>query len=188
MNMLIVAIVLLLLGMALSLLEVFIPSHGALAFLSFAAVVAAVIFAFREGTLTGLVFLGVSGIAFPTIVMFGFRIWPHTPIGKRVLPPVPASQDVLPEDEVGLDALVGRVGVATCLMVPSGAVEIDGRTLNAVSAGMPIEAGQKIIVVETSGRQLTVRPYEGRMPQRQNQDLAQSIESLGLEGLDDPLA
>jgi membrane-bound ClpP family serine protease len=58
----------------------------------------------------------------------------------------------------GLKELVGRRGQAKGLMLPSGLVLIDGKTYDAVSEGVPIEAGQPILVVSVSTQRLVVRP------------------------------
>jgi hypothetical protein len=43
-------------------------------------------------------------------------------------------------------------------MLPSGLVLIDGKSYEAVTDGMAIEAGQPIIVVNVSTQRLVVRP------------------------------
>jgi hypothetical protein len=43
-------------------------------------------------------------------------------------------------------------------MLPSGSVIIDGKTYDAVSEGVAIEAGQPIMVVSVSTQRLVVRP------------------------------
>ena len=43
-------------------------------------------------------------------------------------------------------------------MLPSGMVVIDGKTYDAVSEGVPIEAEQTVLVVGVSTQRLVVRP------------------------------
>jgi hypothetical protein len=117
-------------------------------------------------------------------------------MGKRSVPDLPTSDDVLPDNEQiqALKQLVGKTGHAKCLMLPSGAVSIDGRTVNALSEGMAIEAGQRVKVIEVRGNRVVVRPVEeARGPndvarRRPDDPLSRPIEELGLDPLDDPLA
>ena len=57
--------------------------------------------------------------------------------------PLPTSDEVLPDSDRrrNLKTLVGKIGKAKSLMLPSGAVDIEGTTVDALSEGMAIEAG-----------------------------------------------
>jgi membrane-bound ClpP family serine protease len=57
-----------------------------------------------------------------------------------------------------LKELIGRHGHTKGLMLPSGTVVIDGKTYDAVSEGMPIEANETVVVVGISTQRLIVRP------------------------------
>jgi hypothetical protein len=116
------------------------------------------------------------------------RVWPNTPIGRRILPPIPVSEEVLPDNDRrrNLQALVGRVGRSKSLMLPSGVGELDGRTVDALSEGMAIEAGQLVRVIEVRGNRVVVRPAGEEAPPAISDDtLAQPIESLGLDPFED---
>jgi membrane-bound ClpP family serine protease len=187
---------LLLLGLALVLTEVFIPSGGILGVLAFVAIVASIAMAFlRGGPLPGFVFVLVSLIAVPTILMFAFQWLPDTAVGKRLLATVPTAEEVLPDDAErrALRELVGKVGRAKSRMLPSGAVQIEGRTIDAVSDGFPVEPGQPVRVTEVHGTSVTVRLVSEESataaPVAKHEDvLAQTIDKLGLDPFDDPLA
>jgi membrane-bound ClpP family serine protease len=56
-----------------------------------------------------------------------------------------------------LAAQIGKQGVAKRLMAPSGLVQIEGRSYEAVSEGPAIEAGQAVVVVKVFTRRLVVR-------------------------------
>ena len=45
-------------------------------------------------------------------------------------------------------------------MLLSGIITIDGRTVDAVSESMPIEAGQAVQIVQVHGHRVVVRPIE----------------------------
>ncbi len=156
-------IVFLILGMGLAVLEVFFPSAGILGFLSASAVLAAIILPFwNDQPEVGLVILIVAIIGIPTLLVFALKYWPRTAMGRRILLGVRRSEDVLPERArtERLKSLVGQVGHAKCKMLPSGAITIGGRTVDAISEGMPIEPGQAVRVIEVRANHLIVRPTD----------------------------
>jgi len=61
---------------------------------------------------------------------------------------------------VGLDALKGRLGKALSPLRPSGAVEFDGRRVDAMSEGMMIDAGTWVRCVDVRGATAVVREME----------------------------
>lgn len=181
---------LLFLGLTLVVLEVFVPSGGMLGFLSIGALTASIILAFyHRGAAAGFLFLAITAAAVPTMLAFAFRWWPKTPMGRRLLLEVPTSEEVLPDSPQrrSLRQLQGKLGVAKTVMLPSGAVLIDGQTIDALSEGPPIEAGQRVRVIEVHGNRVVVRAADDA-PLSPDDVLSQPIESLGIDGLDDPLA
>jgi membrane-bound serine protease (ClpP class) len=120
-----------------------------------------------------------------------FRVWPQTPIGRRILLRALSSGDVLPDSpkQRMLKELVGQIGVAKSKMLPSGAITIDGRTIDAYSEGMPIEAGQKVMVIEVRGLRVVVQPVEDEAPSRGGDDeLSRPIDSVVPDPFGDPPA
>jgi membrane-bound ClpP family serine protease len=186
------SVLLLFIGLALVCVEVFIPSGGILGFLSIASLMSGIILAFyHRGPEVGFLFLVATGVAVPTALVLAFRYWPKTPMGRRLLLGVPSGEEVRPDSpkRQQLRQLVGKIGVAKSLMMPSGAVLIDGATIDALSEGMSIEPGQRIQVIEVRGTRVLVRTVDaGKSPQSSDDVLSQPIESLGLDSLDDPLA
>ena len=160
MNALLWVAALLLVGLGVMVLEVFVPSGGALGFISVVAIVAAVVTAFVEqGTSFGLAVLAVTFVAVPTVLALAFRWFPETALGRRVLPPPPAPEDVVPDVDRRrrLRSLVGRTGQATTEMLPWGSVEIDGVLCEALAEGGPIAPAAPIQVVGVQGAALVVR-------------------------------
>jgi membrane-bound ClpP family serine protease len=77
-------------GLVALALEVFVPSGGVLGFLSVVALVAGVALAFVEqGPWFGTAVLAVTCLAVPLVLGVAFRVFPETPLGRRVLPPPP---------------------------------------------------------------------------------------------------
>ncbi|MEX2115163.1 MAG: NfeD family protein [Pirellulales bacterium] len=182
---------LLLVGLALVICEVFIPSGGVLGLLSVTSLVAAVSLAFyHKGIEIGLLFLTVATVLVPTALALAFRYWPQTPMGRRLLLDVRTGDQMLPDtpERRKLAQLVGKIGVAKTLMLPSGAVLVEGRTIDALSEGMSIEAGQRIRVVAVHGSRVVVRPADDNEEPPVDDILSRPIESLGIDSLEDPLA
>jgi membrane-bound ClpP family serine protease len=183
------SILLMLAGCVVLVLEVFIPSGGILAVLSTLAFVGSIFFAFQRGPVTGFAFILTTVVAVPLVLAAAFHYWPKTRIGKAFLGELPTDEDVLPDDPHRL--LVGRVGVARSKMLPSGAVEIDGQMIDAISHGQAIEPGQYIVVSEVRANRVVVRPAkEQERPGRSISPadiLNRPIEELGIESIDDPL-
>ena len=185
------AILLLALGMGLALMEVFLPSAGILAFLSAAAVLAAIIMGFQQGPAAGFAILGVAIFGLPTLVVLAFRYWPRTAMGRRVMLPVPSSEDVLPDvtDRQLLKSLVGRVGRAKCNMLPGGVIAIDGRNIEAVSEGVSVEMGQAVRVIAMRGNRAVVRLVEDEIPSPSAADpLQRPIETIVPDPFQEPPA
>jgi membrane-bound serine protease (ClpP class) len=194
--MLIGALALLFLGLGLLVLEVFVPSGGILGVLSGMALLAAVVLAFLCNVWIGIGVLGAVIVIGPMCLATALHFWPRTPFGKKILLTVPTSDEVLPDDPQRrrLKALVGCVGQAKSKMLPSGAVVVEGHTVDAVSEGISIEPGQLVRVVEVRGNRVVVRPLEAEdaaaaRPQDYSpDDLARPFDSLGLDPFRDPLA
>lgn len=184
------SILLLLVGCVVLVLEVFIPSGGLLSVLSAAAFIGAIIIAFQRGPVTGFTFVMTTIIAVPLVLVAAFHYWPKTRIGKAFLGELPTEAEVLPDDP--RRELLGRVGVTRSKMLPSGAVEIEGHMVDAITQGKPIEPGQYVVVTEVRANRVVVRPAKDneRPGQMRNPAdlLNRPIEELGIESLDDPLA
>jgi len=184
------AILLLVLGMGLAVLEVFVPSGGILAFLAASSVFAAIVLGFMDGRpWVGFTILASAVLGVPGVVMLALRWWPRTPLGRRMLLDVPTGKEVLPgvPRQRSLKKLVGRVGVAKSEMLPSGAITIDGRTVNALSEGMAIDAGQQVRVIEVHGNRVVVRPVDERAPSPEDPDpLARPIDTVSMDPFEDP--
>ena len=184
------AALVLVLALALIVVEVFIPSGGIIGFLACACLVTALVLAFRQSATTGFIFLAIAMFGVPAAFATALHFFPGTPVGKWILLDVPKSDEVLPDDERrrALRELVGKVGVAKSLMLPSGVIKIEGRTVDAVSEGMSIEAGQSVYVVEVRGNRVVVRPTDDGYAPDADDALSKPIDSLGLDPFEDPLA
>lgn len=187
------AAILLIVGLSLVMAEIFVPSGGIIGFLSFTSIVASIVLAFAKGGGTaGVIFLTIACLAVPMALAAAFRFLPDTPMGKRLLPSIPTTEEVMPDSEQRrwLQQLVGKVGRAKSKMLPSGAVTVDGQTVDAMSQGIPIEPGQAVKIIEVRGAMVVVTPVDEKAlgGSRPRDDvLSQGIETLGLDPFEDPL-
>lgn len=185
------AALLLALGLALAILEFFVPSGGILGVAAAMALLAANGMAFRSGAGTGLGFLAITVLGLPLLISMALKIWPNTPMGRRLLLGAPTPDEVLPDTDQRrkLKGLVGKVGRAKSLMMPSGAIEIEGQTIDAMSEGMAIDPGTPVRIVEVHGLRVIVRPTRDEPAPRQPDDpLARPIDTIGADPFDEPLA
>ncbi len=58
----------------------------------------------------------------------------------------------------GIEALIGRVGVAISDLAPQGMVRVDGEVWSAVADAEPIHAGDQVQIVAVEGVTLWVQP------------------------------
>ena len=124
-------------------------------------IIASVVMAFWTGWYTGMVFLLVALLLVPVMLILMIKIWPHTPIGKRLLSNNETLTDVLPQGEYyNRSDLAGKTGIAKTIMLPSGQVVIDGQKYDAISDGFPIEAGDRVKVVSIKENRIYVQPCD----------------------------
>lgn len=163
MSPLIWAILILALAIILLILEMFIPSAGLLTFLSVTALIASVVMVFvYQGLQWGTAYLVSLSFLLPAVAAFLIKWWPKTPIGRRILNLPPLAQDSSePADREATSSqaeLIGQVGRARTKMLPSGVVQVAGRTFDAVSEGVPIDRGEQVEVIQVRGNRIIVRP------------------------------
>jgi membrane-bound ClpP family serine protease len=156
------AIILLVVGIIILVLEVLVPSGGLLGVLSGASLLTSVGLAFSEGLGTGIVFLAVVLATVPTVVGVGMHYWPNTRLGRKLVlvPPEPADIDPSTERDRELRGLVGQVGRTLTPHLPSGITEIDGRRVDTIAIGMGLDAGVAVSVVDVQGHRVLVRRIE----------------------------
>jgi len=155
------ALILLLAGLCMMALELFVPWAGILGILAGCVILASVVMAFMVDSFSGMIFLVIALLVIPTMLFLMIKIWPHTPIGRRLLTDDESLTDVLPQGEYYDRAdLAGKVGVAKSKMLPSGQVVIEGQKYDAVSDGFAIEAGDRVKVISVKENRLYVQPCD----------------------------
>lgn len=179
-------------GFLVIFLELFVPSAGVLGLIAGICLISGIIVGFIDSAQTGMLCLLVTLIMLPIMLSAMIRIWPHTPIGKRILIGPVTKEDVELQGEYydEIKSLDGKLGVAKTKMLPSGIVIIDGKKFDAVSEGLPIEPGETVKVISAKGNRVVVAKYDGEnsnfdeLSESENL-LNKPLEELGLDSIDD---
>lgn len=152
-------------GAVFMLAELFIPSGGVLSVVAVGLMIGGVVMVFYYGTtFQAVVTLAAVFVAVPILMSMMFSIWPHTPMGKRLIRSgQPDEEDVTVASmpvNLELEQLRGRYGRALSTLRPSGTVEFDGRRIDAMSEGMLIEEGQSVKCIDVRAGKVVVRAAE----------------------------
>ncbi len=163
-------------GAVLAVLEIFLPSGGALGFGAAIAVVAGIILLFMYDTTVGLAGAIVSVAALPIIVGLGIRYWASTPIARmltlssrqrartRADLQTPLDADPLQGQSEAPDRsdweaaakLIGKTGEAITDLRPSGVCRIDGKRIDCVANRGMIDRGAAVRVIVADPLQVVV--------------------------------
>ena len=144
------AVLLLIVGLAILMAEIFIPSGGLLGVITFLSLVVSLIFAYRAwgGSHPGIfyAFCVLLLLLIPIVIGTGFSILPHTAVGKKVILEAPDAETLTPylAESRHLEQLVGEFGTALTMLNPGGLVRVLGERLHATSAGFAIEPGDSL--------------------------------------------
>jgi membrane-bound ClpP family serine protease len=142
---------LMVIGVALLVAEMLLPSHGILGVAAAGCILGAIVVAIRQSAWAGLILLLVVTAMMPFAWVAFVKIWPKTPIGRRiVLPPVenqPSPQLVR----------VGQIGVTMSELRPMGVCEFDGVRIEAHSEHGIVPPGTSVTVVALVNNRPTVR-------------------------------
>jgi membrane-bound ClpP family serine protease len=163
--------------------EFFLPSGGLIAGAAAVVLIAALFLAFSHSMFAGWVMTLFVLITAPLVFYAMVKAWPHTAIGRRMLNRRPGEQAppreprTLPDGTL-LDDLVGRTGIARSDLLPAGRIEIAGNKLDAISTGMPIDAGTEVIVTSVNGGRIHVRAITNADRAAADPPLPQSPPSL----------
>lgn len=144
-------------GLVMLVAEAFLPTHGLLGIAGAAALVGGIACSFAINQYLGLATLIGTAIASPFAFTLAMRIWPRTPVGRRiVLGPVESR---LQPPLVRL----GAVGKAISELRPMGTAEFEGERLEVRSDMGMIAPGTKVQVVNIDAGQLVVRAVDSNV-------------------------
>ncbi len=185
------SLILVALGFAVVMLELFVPSAGLLGVLAAVLFIAGIITGFVHSLQLGAILLLITTLCLPLMFVVLIKIWPNTPIGKRVLIGRMSEEELMPVgDSYNHESLIGQKGIAKTKMLPSGMIRVGDKNYDAVSDGFAIEEGQAVKIVSVKMNRILVQPYdpETEIGNFDEDDvLSQPIEDLGIDPIDDPL-
>lgn len=143
-------------------IEVFVPSMGVLAVLAGAMAVGGLVCLYSHSVtwgITGTLMVLVLG---PVVVVFGLKIMPSTPMGRRMLfGEAGEERPVLPEAVTSeYDGLVGAAGEAVTDLRPVGVVKVAGQRVDALAETSYVRAGARVRVTSVEGTTIKVRPVD----------------------------
>jgi membrane-bound serine protease (ClpP class) len=146
------AVVLGLIGIAAIIVELFVPAGGLIGLVGAGSIITAIVRTYRQqGAEEGTIFLLVSLVLVPSIIVLWFRIFPGTRIGKRLILGDSRTED---KTEPGLE---GKKGTALTPLRPSGTALIEGRHCSVVTDGIFLEKGETVMVKKVEGNRIVVR-------------------------------
>lgn len=164
---------LILLGVVAILVETIVPAFGLIGILGGGgSILAAIALTFvHRGPLDGTLVLFSAMIIVPIAVAAGFRLFPRTPIGRRLILSTGQSTEggYTSYTEQEYEGLAGAEGVALTTLRPSGVARFNGKKYSVVSAGEYIEADAAVRVIRVEGSRVVVRRVVEAPPQSEDQ-------------------
>ena len=158
-----IAIALLGLGLVFIVAEVLFPSFGILTLLASVCVITSVAMAFARSTGTGVQFLICVSVAVPAAILLGLKVLPRSPFGRYMVARGLSFGSTSATDERDV-ALLGREGTTESPLMPTGIARFDGRRVDVISRGEPLEAGRRVRVLEVRGNRVVVGPIAPDTP------------------------
>jgi membrane-bound serine protease (ClpP class) len=145
-------ILLLLAGIVLMVAEALLPTQGLLGVVGAVAMLAAVVACFRLDSRVGFALLAGLVLAAPFAGMLWVRLYPKTPVGRRmILGPVASEAPAAPA------VSVGQTGTTVSELRPMGTCEFGADRVEARAERGTIPAGARVRVVDVVDRRPTVR-------------------------------
>ena len=160
------AILVYVLAVVLAIIDLFIPSGGMLLILAVFAAVGSVLLGFRSSYNTGLGMMALAFCSVPAFAVLAIKIWPMTPIGKRIILQRPQSKKGDLTDSVEHDALIGAVVSTASPLMPTGQIQVGHRRLGATAKTGIIESGQRVRVLDFRERNFVVEPTNDPLTER----------------------
>lgn len=168
--------ILLAVGILFIYIEIFVPAGGLIGLAGAGMIIAGVVLGYvYHDAATGTVVLFVSLIATPTAIVLGLKVFPKSPVGRKLILGAPpggraGSDDAEAEgpgsqgpgykgpESDGADVVrPGDEGEAMTVLRPSGTGRFGTRKLSVVTSGEYIERGARIRVTDVQGSRVVVR-------------------------------
>ena len=153
------AILLLVAALACVAMELFLPSHGVLALCAALLALGSIIMGYRAYPAAGILIGAVIVICAPIVFFYAIKLYPSTPMGKRVMLKTPPAsvRDPFAQESARLGQLVGQRAVAATMLRPAGTIEVNGERIDAVSEAEVIVAGTAVEILRVNGLKVIVK-------------------------------
>ena len=160
-----ISFALLAVGLGAIFIELFVPAGGMIGIAGTASIIGAIALGYvHHGSSAGTAVLITALITTPAVIGSGFKIFPRTFVGRRLILRNAVQQQTGDGYPDAYADLSGKEGVALTVLRPSGMVRIDERKYSVVTMGDYIESGKAVRVVKTEGSRIVVRRIEGSEP------------------------
>jgi len=143
-------------------IELFLPTGGILGVTAVVVGLAGLVCLFRYDSMWGLMGLLSMAVLLPAFAYFAFRIWPSTPMGRRIIG-TPSEEEVDAkrmgelQERQKFAAMIGKEAIVLTSLRPVGVVDIDGVRHDAISDIGFVDAGQRVRITYADGSQIKVR-------------------------------
>lgn len=154
MKLYILPVLLQVIGIAVVVAEIFIPSFGLLAIIALSVFFYSLYLVFTTiSTTAGMVFTGFDLVLVPVLIVFGMKVLANSPLAlKREL----SKKDGVVSQSQGLEAYMNMKGKSVTDLRPAGMAEINSQRVDVVTDGEYIDAGTPIIVTGVAGNRIIV--------------------------------
>lgn len=155
-------IILALLGFGAIILEFFVPSAGVIGLLGGGMVVTGIVFTYLNyGRLAGSIFLLISAIIGPIILILYFKLFPGSIIGRKlILKKELKNSDGFKAGKI-MEIKEGDVGMTLTKLRPVGSCIFKDEIVDVSTNGEFIDKDRKITVVEIVGNKVIVEDGGG---------------------------
>lgn len=108
-------------------------------------------------------------VAAATLIVVGAsialrRYLPSAPVFSKLLLHPTSEEELIDLDTrealADFSHLIGEQGTATTNLMPAGKADFDGKLVDVIADGMPIDRGTAVVVVKTRGNRVVVRAVE----------------------------
>ncbi len=140
--------------------EFFVPAGGLIGIAGLGCLVASVVLAFTgHGTATGAVMLAVVLLTAPAVFVLGFRLFPNSFLGKRIIlgERQKSGSGYTSFSQEKYADLAQEQGQCLTDLRPSGMARIGGSRHSVVTSGEYVGKGDTIEVIRVEGSRIVVR-------------------------------
>ena len=147
-------VVLAILGLVMLFAEILMPGFGLFGILGTISLFGSLVLTYRlYGMVTFLIMLAAM------VVIFFAMLYIAKKSGLYNIVILKDKQEAKDFDESVLQGLLGQVGITQSTLRPFGVVEFDGKMVDVCSQGDFIDRGEKVQVVQITGKTVTVKAY-----------------------------